>query len=81
MMDEERFNPFTEAIQNVGSGLRGLMRSTPPPPRIQEAVDLYNQRLRDPDIYELRAIYELHGPEGAMEYVKDIENKRKAWGL
>jgi len=78
---EERFNPFSQALANVGVGVKGLMHATPPPPRIREAVDAYQQRIGDPDMYEMRAIYERYGLKGAMEYVQDIENKRKAWGL
>ena len=80
-MDEERFNPFSQALANVGVGIKGLMRSTPAPPRIREAVDLYNQRVDSPDMYQMRAIYELHGLEGAIEYVQSMENQKRSWGI
>jgi len=78
---DKRFNPFSEALRNVGIGVDAVFKQTPPPPEIQMAVDEYRGRVAEPGLYELRAIYDNKGWEGLLDYVQSMENATKRWGL
>lgn len=81
-MDEERFNPFTEAIANARAGIEGVLRRTPPPRQVQEEIAEYDRRVSDPAAFpEWLAIYERHGVAGVMDYVESMKQTKKKWGL
>jgi len=79
----DRFNPFTEAIRNARAGVGDLMRQTPPPREVLDAVQEYDRRINDPGaaLPEWRAIHELHGYEGVLGYMQDMKRLKETWGL
>lgn len=80
---EERFNPFSEAIANARAGMSGVLKRTPPPPEIAEAVAEYDRRVSDPEgsLPEWKAIYDLHSVEGVLGYLRDMKRLKERWGL
>ena len=82
-MDEERFNPFTEAIRNKMAGVQGVLRQIPPPENIRQAVEEYDRRVADPQAYlpEWQAILELQGPKGLVDYLEGVKKVKETWGL
>ena len=80
---EKRFNPFTEAIANARSGVSGLLKQTPPPPDVADAIEEYNWRVSDPEgaLPEWQAIYDLHGVQGLTDYMNNMKKMKDTWGL
>ncbi len=82
MAGEERFNPFSEAIENAKAGVAGVLKRTPLPSSIEDQVAEYDRRMNDPAaLPELIAIYERHQLGGLLDYVANMEKLKRAWGL
>lgn len=82
-MKDARFNPFSEALSNRLRGIHGVLKQTPPPRNIADAVADYERQMADPEaaVPEFRAILERHGPEGLVDYLEGSSRLKETWGL
>jgi hypothetical protein len=80
LAEGKTFNPYSQAILDVGSGIVDAMRELGPPRARRDQIATFKRRMSDPQaMAEWEAIKELWGPAETERYMSEMSKEVERW--